>query len=114
MLTPKPIVMAEGTLIEYRIRLWGLPLKWRTRIIEWDPPHSFADEQLRGPYKSWIHTHRFVEGHGGTVIEDEVNYTLRFGWVGALAAPLVRREVDRIFEFRAKRVRELFAAGSFS
>lgn len=111
ILTPQPIVMAEGTLIEYRIRLWGIPLQWRTRILEWDPPHSFVDEQLRGPYKSWIHTHRFIQIDGGTVIEDEVNYTLRFGWVGALAAPIVRREVSRIFEFRARRVRELFAAG---
>lgn len=106
--------MDEGTLIEYRIRLGGIPLKWCTRILEWNPPHSFVDEQLRGPYKSWVHTHRFIQVDGGTVIEDEVSYTLRFGWLGALAAPIVRREVSRIFAFRARRVRELFAQGNFS
>jgi len=107
MHTPQPVVMAEGTLIDYTIRLWGVPIRWRTRIASWDPPHSFSDEQLRGPYKSWVHTHRFVTVPGGTVIEDEVLWSLPFGWMGAIVAPLVRRQIDHIFAFRGERVRAL-------
>jgi ligand-binding SRPBCC domain-containing protein len=108
--TPQPVAMAEGTLIDYTIRLWGVPIRWRTRIAHWDPPTAFVDEQLRGPYKSWVHTHRFIAVPGGTVIKDEVSYTLRFGWLGAIAAPLVRRQVKRIFAFRGERVRQLLVA----
>lgn len=107
ILTPQPLAMGEGTLIDYTIRLWGMPLKWRTRIARWDPPHVFVDEQLRGPYKSWVHTHRFVAVAGGTIIEDEVQYALPFGWLGAIVSPLVRCQLERIFAFRGARVREL-------
>ena len=103
-----PIAMAEGALIDYTIRVWGVPMRWRTRIVRWDPPHGFVDEQLRGPYKSWVHTHRFTQRGDVTVMEDEVSYSLRFGWLGAIAAPVVRRQVARIFAFRARRVPELF------
>ncbi|MDQ6829431.1 MAG: SRPBCC family protein [Gemmatimonadota bacterium] len=109
--TPRPIAMREGALIDYTIRLWGFPLRWRTRIARWNPPVEFVDEQLRGPYKSWIHTHRFVAGESGTtIIEDEVLYELRFGWLGRLIAPLVRRQLGRIFAYRNARVRTLLLA----
>ena len=105
--TATPIVMSAGTLIEYTIKLWGFPMRWQTRISEWSPPDHFVDEQLRGPYKTWVHTHRFVSVAGGTDIEDDVVYELPFGLLGKLAAPLVRWQLARIFRFRQEQVARL-------
>ena len=100
--TPGPIVMREGTLIDYRIRVWGLSLRWRTVIARWDPPHAFVDEQLRGPYAEWRHLHRFTErADGTTIMEDEVDFRLPLGRLGALVGgPLVRRRLREIFAYR--------------
>ena len=95
-----PISMRPGTLIDYRIKLHGIPMKWRTEITRWDPPHSFEDVQLRGPYAKWVHTHTFAEERGGTTIEDRVVYALPFGPLGAIAHPFVRRQLKRIFAYR--------------
>lgn len=105
---PQPV--QKGTLIDYRLKVHGLPLRWTSEIVLWEPPRQFVDVQVRGPYKLWHHTHRFVEEGGGTRIIDEVLYQLPFGPLGELAHwALVRRDVERIFDYRELRVRSLFA-----
>jgi ligand-binding SRPBCC domain-containing protein len=106
VVTPRPIEMRAGALIEYRLRLRGVPLRWRTRIAVWDPPRRFVDVQLSGPYRLWHHTHDFEPGDdGGTVMRDTVRYALPFGPIGALAHRLVvRRDLAAIFDFRREAV----------
>ena len=93
ILTPTPIVMREGKLIDYRLRLFGIPFGWRTRIVEWQPNHRFVDEQLRGPYASWKHVHTFTGCETGTRMTDRVEYRLPLLPAGAAALPLVRRQL---------------------
>ena len=107
ILTPTPIDIREGTIIDYRLRLFGVPFHWRTRIVQWQPNDQFIDEQIRGPYRSWRHLHTFVEYEKGTRMTDRVEYRLPFQPAGALALPLVRRQLDRIFRYRASAIRQL-------
>jgi ligand-binding SRPBCC domain-containing protein len=103
--TPAPIVMRLGTLIRYRLRLHGLPVRWLTRIEAWDPGHGFEDVQLRGPYRLWHHSHTFVPHERGTLMTDRVRYALPLGPLGEIAhALLVRRDLSRIFDYRAEAV----------
>jgi len=103
------IAMGPGALIRYRLRVRGMPVGWLTAIREWDPPHRFVDEQLRGPYALWHHTHTFEAlDDGGTLMRDVVRYALPLGPLGELARRLfVGRDVEAIFDFRAQRIREL-------
>ena len=105
ILTPQPVQMSEGTLIDYRLRLLGIPLRWQARISRWEPPIKFVDEQVRGPYKLWEHTHHFYEDGNNTIIEDVVRYELPFALLGKAFHPLVRLQLERIFRFRHAAVR---------
>jgi ligand-binding SRPBCC domain-containing protein len=106
VVTPEPIEMAPGTLIEYRLKLHGVPIRWRTTIAVWDPPRRFVDVQLSGPYRMWHHTHDFSPTpDGGTRMTDTVRYALPLGPLGELAHRLlVRRDLERIFDFRQNEV----------
>ena len=108
VLTPAPIVMRSGLIIDYRLKVHGVPIRWKTEILDWEPPHRFVDTQLKGPYKLWHHTHTFEERDGGTLCRDVVLY-----WPlgGALMNWLfVRRDVEQIFEFRRKTLLERFGS----
>ena len=100
ILTPTPIVVGEGTIIDYRLRLFGVPFNWRTRIVQWQPNDQFIDEQVRGPYNSWRHLHTFVEYEGGTRMTDRVGRRRPGPAAGAAAAgpdlPLSRQRDPRV------------------
>ena len=104
IVTPLPIDLGPGTLIQYRLRLFGIPFGWTTRISHWDPPRQFVDEQLRGPYALWEHTHTITATESGALVQDRVRYRLPLWPLGELAAPLVRRQLVRIFSYREKAV----------
>ena len=110
IVTPLPVGMSAGTLIDYRLGLFGVPFGWRTRITEWRPPHMFVDEQLEGPYREWVHTHTFVDVPGGTRVGDEVRYRLPLFPAGEVAWPVVRLQIERIFRYRKRRLTELLGA----
>ncbi|MEJ2635099.1 MAG: SRPBCC family protein [Calditrichia bacterium] len=109
ILTPPPIKMQAGTRIDYRLRLYGIPISWKTEITVWEPPHRFVDTQLKGPYRKWVHEHRFEETGQGTRMTDRVEYAVP----GLIFAPLIHkffvgRDVERIFAYRRVRLDEIF------
>jgi len=106
VVTPAPIQIAAGTLINYRLRLHGVPIRWQSRITAWEPPVRFIDEQTRGPYRRWHHEHVFEPADAGTLCRDIIDYSV-FG--GRLVHTFfVRRDLLRIFEYRQSKLRELF------
>lgn len=105
--TPQPIVIRKGTVIEYKLGLFGLRFGWRSLISEWDEPNRFVDEQVDGPYKSWHHTHSFFDENNGTRIQDEVRYELPLTPLGDVAYPLIRLQLRRIFNYRQKAIHKL-------
>jgi ligand-binding SRPBCC domain-containing protein len=108
VITPGEIPMRVGALIDYQIRIHGFPVRWRTEITAWNPPFNFADEQRRGPYRRWTHTHTFVEKDGGTLCRDHVIYAVPGG---ALVNYLfVRRDVQKIFAYRTEALKKRFRA----
>lgn len=99
--TPTPIKIEEGTLIEYSLKLHGVPFSWQTKIEKWNPPYEFVDQQIKGPYALWHHTHTFEKLNGGTLMKDEVRFKLPMGFLGWLGGRwLVKKEVERIFTYR--------------
>lgn len=107
ILTPLPIAMRQDTLIDYKIGLGPFPMKWRTLISVWQPPHEFVDEQIKGPYRTWIHRHRFEECDDGTRIIDYVRFELPLTQLGDIVAPLIYRQLRGIFEHRNRAVPQL-------
>jgi ligand-binding SRPBCC domain-containing protein len=107
--TPRPIEMRVGALIDYRIWLRIVPMRWRTKITVWDPPHRFVDEQLKGPYRQWIHEHTFSQDGDEVVVRDHVRYAVPGGPLieRAVHALLVKPDIDRIFAYRVEAMRKL-------
>ena len=109
IITPLPIEMKKGTIIDYKIKLSGLPFSWRTEITEWDPPYRFIDTQLKGPYKMWVHEHIFEERGESTFMTDIVNYISPGGLLEIIPHLLfVERKVKKIFDYREKNFAKLF------
>jgi ligand-binding SRPBCC domain-containing protein len=106
ILTPLPIVMCPGAIIDYRLWLHGLPVKWRTEISRWSPPHEFVDEQRRGPYRRWHHTHTFTEVPGGTRVDDRVRYSVLGG--SLVNRLFVEPDLRKVFGYRVVTMRRLF------
>ena len=103
-----PERLERGSLLRYRLRLYGVPVGWLTEIEAWRPPRGFTDRQLRGPYLLWVHTHRFTPLGAATEIYDNVRYRVAGGPFGPRR--LVGRLVDEIFDYRAERLRALLGA----
>ena len=109
IITPQPIDIKKGTLIEYQLKLRGFRVKWKTEITQWNPPHDFADTALKSPYRQWIHQHKFSIGKKGeTIMEDIVRYRLPFEPFGNLAHWFVKKELNYIFDYRKKVIEEIF------
>ncbi len=109
IMTSTPLKIVEGTVIDYRLCLFGVPFRWRARIPVWDPPLRFVDEQIKGPYHTWIHLHAFEMEDGGTRMTDRVQYRLPGHPLAGVLLPLVRRQLNRIFEYRARTIQRILA-----
>jgi ligand-binding SRPBCC domain-containing protein len=115
IVTPAPLRMAPGSLIEYRLWLHLIPIRWLTRIEIWEPGARFVDVQVSGPYRAWRHTHSFEPHERGTLVRDTVRYALPLGPLGRLAdAACVRRDLERIFDFRHTEVERRLGGGTTS
>jgi ligand-binding SRPBCC domain-containing protein len=109
ILTPLPIEMKTGTLIDYQIKLYGIPLNWKTEITRWDPPSGFVDSQIKGPYSVWIHEHKFEEQDGKTIMTDIVDYDIPAGFLKSLVNKVfVSKQIQSIFEYRRISIKQYF------
>lgn len=110
ILTPQPIEMKKGLLIDYRLKLYGIPIRWQSEITAWDPPYRFVDEQRKGPYRLWIHGHTFEEKDGNVVIRDQIQYAV---WGGSLINKIfVQRDLKKIFDYRHQVIQKIFTKES--
>lgn len=108
ILTPMPLAISQGALLDYKIRLHMIPIKWRTEICVWDPPYRFVDQQLKGPYKKWYHEHTFVDlGDGVTLVNDNVHYIPRGG--NLIHRLMVKPDLKKIFNYRQEKLTEIFS-----
>ena len=117
VVTPSPIEIRVGALIDYRLSLFGVPFSWRTRIEAFEPDHRFVDLQLRGPYRLWHHLHEFesLDGDRATRMRDRVDYALPLSVLGEVAhALVVARTLDRIFDYRSSAIDKLFGVAPTS
>lgn len=110
ILTALPVEMGEGTLLDYQLKLHGIPVRWQTQITNWNPPFQFVDVQLRGPYRKWVHTHTFTSQNNGTLVKDSVEYAVS----GFFLEPLIHKyfiepDLTRIFEYRQKQLTKIFS-----
>ncbi len=110
ILTPEKIEMQEGALIEYKLAIHGVAVRWRTRISFWQPPRCFVDEQLRGPYRKWVHRHTFEACDGGTRVRDRVEYAVPFDF--AVHRWFVRPDIEKIFRYRSEQLQRRFGGES--
>jgi len=111
ILTPLPLKMREGMIIDYTVKPVLIRIHWRTLITAYEPPYKFIDEQMKGPYIFWHHTHTFEEVDEGTKIKDEVRYVIPFGWLGQMVhALLIKRQLESIFDFRTKVIDKYFTS----
>jgi ligand-binding SRPBCC domain-containing protein len=106
ILTPRPIVMREGTIIDYQLRIRGFRVHWQSEITGWEPPHRFVDVQRRGPYRKWIHEHTFTDCGDGSEIRDYVQYAPPGGWLANFL--FVQRDIRKIFNYRTQELRAIF------
>jgi len=111
ILTKTTPEIEKGTQIQYKLKIHGVPVKWKTLIQEWNPDTSFVDFQLKGPYKIWHHEHFFCDVPGGTLILDQVRFVIPGGILGLLLLPLIRRDVQTIFSYRQKAIQNLVEKG---
>ena len=110
ILTPSPVMMASGSVIDYTVNVGGIPIRWTSVIQDYQPPFKFVDCQLKGPYSFWHHTHLFQETSRGTLVIDEVRYALPFGMLGLLLKPMIQKQLDAIFNYRTKIIPKFFQA----
>ena len=109
LITPEPIVMKEGAVFDYKIKLFGMPMRWQSYILNYNPPHQFVDIQLKGPHDYWHDEHSFFEQNGGTMITDRVSYQMPLGFIGSLADKLVGSKINqKLFKHRESFIRDHF------
>jgi len=109
ILTPLPIDMKAGSIIDYKLKVHHIPVSWQTEISEWNPPHRFTDIQVKGPYRKWIHQHIFEKSGNGTRMKDLLEYAIPGGFLSSIINQvLVRKDIESIFIYREKRYREIF------
>jgi ligand-binding SRPBCC domain-containing protein len=109
ILTELPIKMHSGSMIDYQLKIWGLPFLWRTEITVWDPPYRFVDIQAKGPYRKWIHEHRFEKSGDGTQMLDTVEYAVPGGWFAPIIHKFfIKKDLEAIFKYRQRKYEEIF------
>ena len=109
-LVEAPERLERGSVLRYRLRLFGVPIRWKTEIVEWREGRSFTDVQVRGPYPLWVHTHRFTPVQGATEVYDAVRYRVPGGPLAGFVGGIVGRWLDEIFDYRAERLEDLFGS----